>query len=533
MILLVVLVSFLGCNEPAATTPLPSLDMAPDLEQPDTGSDARHPELDGLLRDGSVPTPDVDVSAVDVGASADATVQGPDVIQTMDDFGVVDLGAVDAEPLSPVEGLPCPGGWAAVPLELNEQGEWSAVGTTEGAESRTEGSCGGGSGQDIFQFTSPAEGTYAITLVGETFAQLGFAVIYARTSCPEVDSEIACDARREPNARFMVRLAAQQQIYLFVDGLRSGGFPSTGGYRLRVFQPDMAMIQQVAAWMNPQNGSTSIDVTGVVGTAAVNGIEYRFLDAQGEPVAARGSVNPLRFGLVFDTRPEADGRTHFSGTLDFASDVMPARRDAVTHLEIAVYDALGAVSDPRRTRIQMPSQLGVGDRCDMVSARTMCPPETECFIQDPLVDPNPACHPMGVACPGEWTVIDLNASQVAGGHWAYDGSLLRGNPPLEQHGRGTCPGATGRNDLFRFVAPEARPYTFETSGEIGDTIMWIRRACGIIGPAAELGCNDDTPGLGRFSQLVADLDAGQTVYVFVDSFGANERGPYSLNVRAQ
>ena len=138
---------------------------------------------------------------------------------------------------------------------------------------------------------------------------------------------------------------------------------------------------------------------------------------------------------------------------------------------------------------------------------------------------------MGEACPGAWTVTDLTPRQVAEGRWFYEGTLLRGQPPLERHGRGTCPSGTGLNDLFTFVAPEAGTYVFETAGQRGDTVMWVRTACGISGAAAELGCSDDEPGLGRFSRVSGDLRNQQRVYVFVDSFSAEERGAYTLTVR--
>ncbi len=536
LVLILVFVSTWGCNDPAEPTQLSSQDVSPhrgdDAGSMDMAIEEMSGQPDGGLPDTEAEAVDFGTPTRDVGVLLDGSLLQTDAGEVIQDFGGLDAALADMNQVPIEDGDPCPDGWETRALEPTEDGAWEAQGTTDGVESVTEGSCGGGSGQHIYQFAAPARGTYAMELTGDTFAQLGFATVYVRTSCPDAQTELECDGRREPNAGVSVELQAGQTIYIFVDGLRSGQFPSTGGYRLRVSQPTPPVIDDISGWINPTNGSTSVDVDGVSGSAAPAGLQYQFLDDRGQVIASRGSVDPLRFGLVFDTMAQPDGRVTFRGTLDFASDVPVDRRDDVHQMEVSVYDLLGGVSEVVLVRMQAPRELGVGERCDMVSARTMCPAETECFIQDPLIEPNPACHPMGERCPAEWAVWDLNVHRTAGGDWVYEGTLLRGQPPLEEHGRGTCPGATGRNDLFSFVAPVEGVYVFETSGQSGDTIMWIRSACGIIGAASELGCNDDEPGIGRFSRLTLELQAEQTVYVFIDSFGVDERREYTLTVRA-
>ena len=483
-----------------------ALDGTPPNEGRDAGSPA--PEDGGLTgdmgrSDGGAPIEDTG------GASADGAAPPP-----------------DQGPQSPA----CPPDWAAGTLEADDQGGWSASGNTNDSPNRTEGACGGGSGQHIYAFTAPEAGQYAVEVVGEGIGPLGFAVVFVRTHCADPATELACEARREPRAISIVPLDAEQTVYLFVDGIRELEFPSTGGYRLHVFRQEPPLLEAAAAWMNDENGSTLVEVSGLAGNVDLSGVQYRFLDAADEVIPSRLQVEPLQFGLQFITMEREDGRTAFSGALSFNAEIEAARRPEVTQMEVGIYDVLGAVSPLVLVPVADPEQLEIGDLCDLVGARDQCPEGTECFIRDPVFDEGPACHPSGEGCPGTWTVTDLDMFEQDNGTWRFPGNLRRDNPPLQEHGVGSCPGATGQNDLFRFTAPAAGTYRFETSGMLGDTILWVRSECGVDGPAAELGCNDDGPGLGRFSRVDARLDGGQSVYVFVDAFDVGNRNEYTLTV---
>jgi hypothetical protein len=247
-------------------------------------------------------------------------------------------------------------------------------------------------------------------------------------------------------------------------------------------------------------------------------------------IPSRLQVEPLQFGLQFTTTAREDGRTAFTGILTFNAEIEAARRPEVAQMEVGIYDVLGAVSPLLIVPVADPELLEFGARCDPVGARDRCPAQTECFIRDPVFDEGPACHSASEGCPGTWAVTDLDFFEQEDGTWQFPGNLQRDNPPLQEHGVGSCPGATGQNDLFRFTAPQAGTYRFQTAGRLGDTILWVRSDCGVEGAAAELGCNDDGPGLGRFSQVDARLDGDQSVYVFVDAFGVGNRNEYTLTV---
>jgi len=433
------------------------------------------------------------------------------------DLGVVPVGE-------------CPAAWLTGRLVEDGDDAWAVTGNTNDTPNRTQGECGGGSGQHVYPFTAPVGGQYAVEVVGEGIGALGFAVVYVRTQCDAPETELVCDARREPRALGLVNLAAEQTVYLLVDGIHTGNFPSTGGYRLRVYRQSPPQLETGIAWMNDDNGSTILEVRGTQGNVALEGLSYRFVDAQGEVIPARGQEIPLRFGLPFTSRERDDGTTAFEGVLALNSDVAQDRRAQVAAVDLTVYDSLGAQSEILRVPVQDPDPIEIGDECDVAGARDRCPDGTECFIRDPVFDPGPACHPSGQECPAGWTSIDLADFETPNGAWRYEGNLLRQDPPLEQHNVGSCAQATGFNDLFTFTPPATGQYRFETSGMLGDTVLWVRSDCGVDGAAAELGCNDDGPGAGRFSIVDVRLEARQTVFVFVDSFGQGNRNAYLLTV---
>ena len=219
------------------------------------------------------------------------------------------------------------------------------------------------------------------------------------------------------------------------------------------------------------------------------------------------------------------------GEIAFTPTMDAERRRRVRRIRVRAVDNSGVLSNPFVVNADAPRALMARDVCDVENVRSVCPDGTECFIGDPIVDPLPRCRIVGDACPDMWTVTNLNDFD-ANGRWAYSGNLSRFNPPLEEHGRGTCAvEATGENDLFAFTAPAAGRYRFETTGNDGDTIIWVRTQCGVAGAGAELGCNDDTVGL--FSRVEGQIEQGQTVYVFVDSRGLGGRFRYTLTVSRQ
>ena len=70
--------------------------------------------------------------------------------------------------------------------------------------------------------------------------------------------------------------------------------------------------------------------------------------------------------------------------------------------------------------------------------------------------------------------------------------------------------------IYRFTAPEAGLYIFDTFGLSFDTLLQILKdSC----TGTSLGCNDDTDG--QQSRVTLSLAAGQTVLVVVDGSGTS------------
>ena len=88
--------------------------------------------------------------------------------------------------------------------------------------------------------------------------------------------------------------------------------------------------------------------------------------------------------------------------------------------------------------------------------------------------------------------------------------------------QGSCssPDAVAEDVVLTFTAPEAGLYEFSTADSFGlDSVLYVRTSC--EDATSELDCNDD---FGDFnvgevqSILTVELEAGQTVFVVVDSY---------------
>jgi len=91
---------------------------------------------------------------------------------------------------------------------------------------------------------------------------------------------------------------------------------------------------------------------------------------------------------------------------------------------------------------------------------------------------------------------------------------------------GDC-GATGAPDLFyRFAAPEAGCYTFDTETAAGyDTLLRIFDAC----EGVSLDCDDDG-GMGTTSMIERAMESGDEVFVVVDGFSSGSAGSFTLDI---
>ncbi|MCA9540205.1 MAG: hypothetical protein KC620_15010, partial [Myxococcales bacterium] len=409
----------------------------------------------------------------------------------------------------------CPDGWVAGSINESPAGDgWRVEGDNSLYDDHTAGSCGGDGSQDaVYEFTAPEDGPYAFT-VSDTFAT----ALYVRSLCAVPDEELACVAPLEA-ATVVVELAAGETVYAFVDNWLGIAEPFT----LTVAPFAAPQLLEAAAWFNPEAQRMSIEAVAVPGSSELDSFGAQFLDVNGDLVLLEGDPGPFAVGGLF----EAVGDGTFTGFTDFTLPDIPEFVDAIAAVRVTVLDLSGGSSEAIDVVPDGPSEVAFGETCDPFGTRSYCL-EGDCLDLNPADEVDAICQIAAAECPAEWTVLGVGEPD-ANGVYTIPGDLT---VDLEDHGATpTCSGAaTGANDIYGFTAPSGGMWRFATVGAAGnDTILFVRRLCGVQGEAGELACNDDGPNSqGFYSDVDVELAEGDTVYVFVDSYFEDGRGAYSL-----
>lgn len=116
--------------------------------------------------------------------------------------------------------------------------------------------------------------------------------------------------------------------------------------------------------------------------------------------------------------------------------------------------------------------------------------------------------------PTDWACVTGDVEQTASGTTAD-----AGNDFSASCGTGTSPDVA-----YRFVAPSAGYYSFDTVGSGFDTVLSLHSSC----EGRELACNQDHGGLPQ-SEVVANLAKDEEVLVVVDG-NVGDQGQYALKV---
>lgn len=142
---------------------------------------------------------------------------------------------------------------------------------------------------------------------------------------------------------------------------------------------------------------------------------------------------------------------------------------------------------------------------------------------EPVPEPTPEPDPP--MCDAQF---DLNTGDSGNGMRFS----LTGNLDGSDDFQGSCTdGMTmGADVLVSFTAPEAGEWDLNTLGSTYDTVMYVRADCNDAG--SELGCNDDIdfPAIAE-SRVILDLEAGQTVYLIVDTYNGLEPAEFTVTAR--
>jgi|GEM_PF-1356227 len=282
------------------------------------------------------------------------------------------------------------------------------------------------------------------------------------------------------------------------------------------------------AWYDDQAGRLAVEFIGVDPERDVAAPGVTLLDTNGVDIVVRadgmvgeamGTFEPVEYG-------EAGAyRALWLYSLRDEAGLAPA----LGSVRARVRDAEGLVSPPLDTT-PAPTTRGVieGESCDPFGARTTCAPDLIC---DAPPAASATCQSPVLECPEAWGAVALT---VVDGGATHSGTTL----DAESHGVGTCGGGAG-DVAHVFTAPAAGRYTATVTSPDADadTVLYARSACSYsaaVQPTLEVDCNDDETEMSLLSALVLTLEAGQTVYLFVDGYraptGEGWRGDYTLNV---
>jgi hypothetical protein len=297
----------------------------------------------------------------------------------------------------------------------------------------------------------------------------------------------------------------------------------------------------------------TVDGTDVENNAA--GVYVMLLDAEGAEIVVAGAEAGAGVPVGWASVTSADGS--FMGLLDLplnaladCSDVVDAAINecfeagggfeclsedvfgpaeaacmaerlpplqAATQVKLKAFDTTEQQSDWTDAMAFMaPGDLATGAACLPSGAIGACSVEGELCFGDFAI-----CQAPVAECPADWTVTNLNDNAADAG-WVFmgdttDSAITAG---------GSCGGSANAN-VHVFTAAEAGMFNATIAADF-DTVMYARNLCNVPVEEAELICNDDFAGL--LSGYEFELAAGEAAYLFVDGYGADDIGPYTLTV---
>jgi hypothetical protein len=202
----------------------------------------------------------------------------------------------------------------------------------------------------------------------------------------------------------------------------------------------------------------------------------------------------------------------------------------ITRLNVVLVDATLKATEAFDVNIGAPPVVEAGGACDAVQATGACPEGHTCGDFAPGNEWDTCVTTDSTTCPEHYNATDLTADN-AEGPWTVTAN--NGGEGVEAHGGGSC-GGGGPSLVYSFTTPAAGNYSATTSrlGENVDSLMFVRSSCALYGNDVEIGCSDDidTQG-GNFASSVDFMaEAGQTFYIFVDSYNGQFPGAFTLTV---
>jgi len=284
-------------------------------------------------------------------------------------------------------------------------------------------------------------------------------------------------------------------------------------------------LASATAWYDALGGRLAVEFVGADLEQDVDAPAITVLDAEGVdiPLLATGEIGEA-LGEFEPFEYEAEGAFRATWLYVLQDDAGLALN--VGAVRVRVVDAEGLYSaSVEASLVATTRDVPDGEPCDPFGARSTCATGSICDVPE---EGEPLCATPVLACPEDWGALPLEQGV------AVEGETV----DAESHGEGTCGGGAG-DRVYVFTAVEGGRYlaTAESEDPDADTVLYARSACGYSGlaqPTLELDCNDDRDESTYLSELVLNLEAQQTVYIFVDGFvgesGEGWRGPFTLSI---
>lgn len=408
---------------------------------------------------------------------------------------------------APVEA--CPENFGALPLEVGAP----RAGDTRRAPDVATAACGGTGGDGVYVLTAETAGFHVVEAWSE--APMVAPLLFARSACGAEDPLAARGCAmldREGRARLGFELAAGERVAVFVTAQDE---TAGGAYSVQALRPAAPVLDSAEVFVNAEAQVLGLLLSGQDPDRDVRAVGLRLFDADGNDLLGDGAPVDL---------PLAAGETTLrpGGLVSVrASRRLGLDAGALAWVEVSLVDAYGARSAAQRLPAVPTPVVARGEVCDADGAFFACVAPDRCSgAMARVPDPEGTCQEGANDCPAEFEGVVLLSDPlyvVGAASWRFDGNT-RGNVHRTS---GSCGGVAAPEDIFVFEAPADGLFEFRTTlPQGGDTILYLRSACGVAGPEAELGCNDDAPDAGDFgSSVTVALAEGEVVYAFVDGFG--------------
>ena len=285
------------------------------------------------------------------------------------------------------------------------------------------------------------------------------------------------------------------------------------------------MIDSLFAAIDDE-GDIAVEFEGRVGIAQVRTIVVDLFDAAGNQLPQQygwGSwhARPNRFFPVGSSGHLEQSGARFTGFMSFRDSRLSEHPERV---RITIQDIEEVRGEPFEATLSAPSPVlrAEGEVCDPFEVLNRCEGAALCDTIDGTIRAAPTCQTPAEACPKE--LLEL------------EGTLQASNEESPDDTSSSCTnsrGLAGNDQGHVFVANRAGVHRFraeEIDYQVAIT-LFARRICdfGRAGDS-ELGCVHALDfEMGEPLELELDLEAGQTVFVYVESSWVGG-GEYVLSV---